>query len=88
MSELATGSMLCREGGREGRAYLGESIKGMPVLAVKRPADLLIQILQPQTMLVCHMPKDGMDGLGFVVSLFALDHVVGGDATLGKINIT
>jgi len=38
-------------------------------------------------MLIGHVPKDGVDRLGFVVSFFALDHVIGGDAALGEIDV-
>ncbi len=76
-----------REEGKDGDTYLGESIEGVSMLAVEGPAYLLVQILQPEAVLVRHVPEDGVDGLGFVVTFFALDHVIGGDPALGEIDV-
>ncbi len=70
-----------------GQEVLGKRVEGMPMLAVQGPAHLLVQVLQPQPVLVGHVPEDGVHGLGLVVPLFALDHVVRADAALGEIDV-
>jgi hypothetical protein len=60
----------------------------MTVFLVKRPADGLVEGLQGGLSSLCDMAHDRVHSLALVVTLFALDHIFGGDTALGKIDIT
>lgn len=57
------------------------------MLAVEGPAHLLVQILEPDAVLVGHVAKDGVHRLSFVVTFFAFNNVIGGNPALGEIDV-
>lgn len=54
-----------------------ESVNGMAVFAVQRPSYALIERFDWRLGLLGHMAHDGVDHLALVVSLLALDNVLG-----------
>jgi hypothetical protein len=57
------------------------------MLPIQGPPYFLVQVFQPQPVLVRDVAEDTVHGLGFAVAFFALDDVVGGDAALGKVDV-
>lgn len=65
-----------------------ESIVRVTVFLVQRPADGLVEGLEGGLSRLCDMAHDRVHGLALVVTLLTLDHILGGDTALGKIDIT
>ena len=65
-----------------------ESIVGVAVFPVQGPGDLLVESLQGSLSRLGDVAHDGVHRLALVVPLLALDHILGGNTTLGKIDIT
>ena len=60
----------------------------MTVLLVQGPGYALVQRLNGCVDLFGDVAHDGVDHLAFVVSLLAFDDILGGNTTLGKIDVT
>jgi hypothetical protein len=58
------------------------------IFLVQGPADSLVEGLEGGLSRLCDMAHDGVHSLALVVTLLTLDHILGGDTALGKINIT
>ena len=65
-----------------------ERINSVAVFLHQRPADLLVEALNGLLGLLGDMSEDGVDHLGLVEALLALDDIFWGNTTLGKINVT
>lgn len=65
-----------------------EGIVRVAVFLVQRPSDGLVEGLEGGLSGLCDMAHDRVHSLALVVTLLALDDILGGDTTLGKIDIT
>jgi hypothetical protein len=65
-----------------------ESIVRVAVFPVQGPGDLLVEGLEGSLSRLSDVAHDGVHRLALVVPLLALDHILGGNTTLGKIDIT
>lgn len=65
-----------------------ESIVGVAVFPVQGPGDQLVEGLERGLSSLCDVAHDGVHRLALVVPFLALDHILGGNTTLGKIDVT
>lgn len=65
-----------------------EGIVRVAVFAVQGPCDLLVESLQRGLGGLGDVAHDGVHGLALVVSLLTLDHILGRDTALRKIDIS
>lgn len=65
-----------------------ESIVGVAVFPVQGPGNLLVEGLEGGLSRLCDVAHNGVHRLALVVPLLALDHILGGNTTLGKIDVT
>jgi hypothetical protein len=60
---------------------------GVAVFPVQGPGDLLVEVLEGSLSRLGDVAHDGVHRLALVVPLLALDHILGRDTTLGKIDV-
>jgi hypothetical protein len=60
----------------------------MAVSLVQGPSNSLVKALNGDGDLLGNVSHDGVDHLALVVSLLALNDILGGDSSLGKIDVT
>lgn len=59
----------------------------MAVFAVQGPGDLRVEGLKRGLGRLSDVAHDGVHGLALVVALLTLNHILGGDTALGKIDV-
>lgn len=60
----------------------------MTVFLVQGPSDRLVQLLERGLTGLGDVAQNGVDSLALVVTLLTLNNVLGGNTTLGQIDVT
>eukprot|EP00968_Pinguiococcus_pyrenoidosus_P006698 scaffold442_cov268-Pinguiococcus_pyrenoidosus.AAC.106 len=64
-----------------------EGVVAVAVLAIQRPAHLLVQLLEEHPLLLGHLTQDHVHGLGLLVALVALGDVLRRHSALGEVDV-
>lgn len=60
----------------------------MTVFLVQGPSDRLVQLLERSLTGLSDVAQNGVNSLALVVTLLTLNNVLGGNTTLGQIDVT